>query len=134
MTKAHSLISESVICRGIVRPDAAAKGCGDAKVGFVERYVFRGLACTLVLSVMKASPEYCILKMPRNRSSARSPISKISSSGGTEPRLSSVTMMSSTMIGGFGDLLSAAVSMSRALEVSAMSGDQLKLNAMTAKS
>jgi hypothetical protein len=39
-------------------------------------------------------------------------------------------MMSSTMIGGFGDLFSAVVSMSRAREVSASSGDQLKLKAM----
>lgn len=33
-------------------------------------------------------------------------------------------------MGGFGDLFKAVVSMSRAREVSAMSGDQLKLNAM----
>lgn len=39
-------------------------------------------------------------------------------------------MMSSTMIGGFGVLFRAFVSMSLAREVSAMSGDQLKLNAM----
>jgi hypothetical protein len=39
-------------------------------------------------------------------------------------------MMSSTMMGGFGDLFKAVVSMSRAREVSAMSGDQLKLNAI----
>jgi hypothetical protein len=47
--------------------------------------------------------------MPRNRSSARSPISRISSSGGVVPRLSSVTMMSSTMMAGLGDLFSAVV-------------------------
>jgi hypothetical protein len=34
------------------------------------------------------------------------------------------------MMGGLGDLFSAAVSMSRARDVSAMSGDQLKLKAM----
>ena len=41
-------------------------------------------------------------------------------------------MISSTMIGGFGDLFRALVSMSRAREVSAISGDQLKLKAMIA--
>lgn len=41
-----------------------------------------------------------------------------------------MTMMSSTMMGGLGDLFRAVVSMSRAREVSAMSGDQLKLKAM----
>ena len=35
--KADSLISESVICRGIVRPEEAARGCGDVKEGFVDR-------------------------------------------------------------------------------------------------
>jgi hypothetical protein len=34
------------------------------------------------------------------------------------------------MIGGFGDLFRAAVSMSRARDVSPMSGDQLKLKAI----
>lgn len=34
MMKADSLISERVIDRGIVRPEAAANGCGDVKVGF----------------------------------------------------------------------------------------------------
>lgn len=38
-----------------------------------------------------------------------SPISSISRSGGTEPRLSSLTKMLSTMIGGLGDLLRAVV-------------------------
>ena len=41
-------------------------------------------------------------------------------------------MMSSTMMGGFGDLFSAAVIISFARDVSAMSGDQLKLNDMVA--
>ena len=35
--KADSLNSERVICKGIVRLDDAAKGCGDVKEGFVER-------------------------------------------------------------------------------------------------
>lgn len=68
--------------------------------------------------------------MPLNLSSARSPISSISSSGGVEPRFNSVTRMSSTMIGGFGDLFKAFVSISLARDVSAISGDQLKLNAI----
>lgn len=82
----------------------------------VEIGVSQGTAhtWTRVFSVRKASPEYVILKMPLNRSSARSPISRISSSGGTEPRLNSVTRMSSTIIGGFGDLFKAVVSRSRA--------------------
>jgi hypothetical protein len=130
ITKPDNRISDNVICRGIVKPDAAARGCGEANDGFVERYVLSGLACTLVLSVKKASPAYDILNMPLNLSSARSPISSISKSGGVSPRFNSVTMMSSTMMGGFGDLLRAAVSISRAREVSAISGDQLKLNAM----
>ena len=33
MMKAESLISDSVMERGIVRPDAAASGCGDVKLG-----------------------------------------------------------------------------------------------------
>ena len=37
MMKADSLISDSVICRGIVRPEEAARGCGDVNEGFVER-------------------------------------------------------------------------------------------------
>ena len=45
MMKAESLISERVICMGIVNPDAAATGRGDVNVGLVERYVFKGLAC-----------------------------------------------------------------------------------------
>lgn len=130
MTNPDNLKSDNVIERGIVKLEAAAKGWGEAKEGFVERYVFNGLACTLVFSVRYASPVYDILNIPRNRSSARSPISKISNSGGTCPRFSSVTIISSTMMGGFGDLFSALVSISLALEVSAMSGDQLKLKAM----
>jgi hypothetical protein len=57
MTKPESLNSDSVICNGIVRPEAAAKGCGDVNLGFVDKYVFSGFACTLVFSVRKASPE-----------------------------------------------------------------------------
>lgn len=131
MTKPDNRISDKVICRGIVNPDAAAKGSGDANVGFAERYVFRGLACTLVLRVKKASPVYDILKIPRNLSSARSPTSSISNSGGVDPIFSSVTMISSTMIGGFGDLLRAVVNISLAREVSAIRGDQLKLKAIS---
>lgn len=44
MIKADSLISDNVICKGIVRLDAAASGCGDVKLGLAERYVFRGFA------------------------------------------------------------------------------------------
>lgn len=44
MMNAESLISDRVICRGIVNPDAAANGRGDAKDGFEKRYVFKGLA------------------------------------------------------------------------------------------
>lgn len=37
MMKAESLISERVMDRGIVSPSAAAKGCGDVKLGFADR-------------------------------------------------------------------------------------------------
>ena len=37
MMKAESFISESVIFSGIVRPDAAANGWGDAKEGLVDK-------------------------------------------------------------------------------------------------
>ena len=37
MMNADNLISESVICIGIVRPEEAASGCGEVKDGFVER-------------------------------------------------------------------------------------------------
>lgn len=42
MMKAESLISDNVICRGMVNPDEAARGCGDVNDGFEKRYVFRG--------------------------------------------------------------------------------------------
>lgn len=41
---ADSLISERVIWRGIVRPEEAARGCGDVNEGLVDKYVFNGLA------------------------------------------------------------------------------------------
>lgn len=44
MMKADSLISDKVICNGIVNPDAAANGCGDVNDGFENKYVFNGLA------------------------------------------------------------------------------------------
>jgi hypothetical protein len=44
MMKAESLNSERVICRGMVRLEEAARGCGDVNEGRVDRYVFRGLA------------------------------------------------------------------------------------------
>lgn len=34
MMKADSLMSDKVIESGIVRPEAAASGCGDVKLGF----------------------------------------------------------------------------------------------------
>jgi len=34
---ADSLISDRVICKGIVNPDEAAKGCGDVKEGLEKR-------------------------------------------------------------------------------------------------
>lgn len=37
-------MSDKVILSGIVSPDAAASGSGEAKLGLVERYVLRGLA------------------------------------------------------------------------------------------
>lgn len=37
MMNADSWISERVICRGIVRPDDAARGCGEVKEGLVDR-------------------------------------------------------------------------------------------------
>lgn len=48
MMKADSFISDNVNDRGIVSPDAAARGCGDVKLGFECRYVFRGFACCFV--------------------------------------------------------------------------------------
>lgn len=42
-------------------------------------------------------------------------------------------MISSTMIGGLGDLFKAVVNISFARVVSAMSGDQLKLKAMVCR-
>lgn len=37
MMKAESLISDNVICSGIVRPEEAARGCGDVNDGRVYR-------------------------------------------------------------------------------------------------
>lgn len=37
MMNADSLNSERVICKGIVRLDDAARGCGEVKEGFVDR-------------------------------------------------------------------------------------------------
>lgn len=37
MMNADSLISDNVICRGIVRPEEAARGCGDVNEGLVDR-------------------------------------------------------------------------------------------------
>jgi hypothetical protein len=50
MMKAESLISDSVILRGMVRPDAAASGSGEAKEGLVDKYVFRGFAWSETVS------------------------------------------------------------------------------------
>jgi hypothetical protein len=44
MMNAESLNSDKVICRGIVRLDAAASGCGDVKPGLADRHVLRGFA------------------------------------------------------------------------------------------
>jgi len=44
MMKAESLNSESVICKGMVRLEEAARGWGDVNKGRVDRYVFSGLA------------------------------------------------------------------------------------------
>jgi hypothetical protein len=132
ITNPDNRISDRVICNGIVNPDPAASGLGLANDGFVERKVFSGFACTLVFSVRYASPSYRTLNIPLNRSSAKSPISKISSDGGVEPRFSSFTRISSTMIGGLGDLFSEDVSICRTRSVSAISGDQLKWNAIVA--
>jgi len=46
--KADNLISDNVICKGIVRLDAAASGCGDVKDGLADRYVFKGFAYLLI--------------------------------------------------------------------------------------
>jgi hypothetical protein len=37
MMKADKLISESVIWSGIVRPEDAARGCGEVNEGFVDK-------------------------------------------------------------------------------------------------
>ena len=34
MMNADSLISDNVICKGIVKPEEAARGCGDVNDGF----------------------------------------------------------------------------------------------------
>jgi len=34
MMNADNLISDNVICKGIVKPDEAASGCGDVNDGF----------------------------------------------------------------------------------------------------
>jgi len=46
--KADNLISDNVICKGIVRLEAAASGCGDVKDGLADRYVFKGFAYLLI--------------------------------------------------------------------------------------
>ena len=35
--KAESLISDKVICRGMVRPEEAASGCGEVNDGRVDK-------------------------------------------------------------------------------------------------
>lgn len=52
MIKAESFISERVIWRGMVRPEAAARGPGDVKDGLEERYVLSGLACCSQILVL----------------------------------------------------------------------------------
>lgn len=37
MMKAESLIWDKVICKGMVKPEAAARGCGEAKEGLVDK-------------------------------------------------------------------------------------------------
>lgn len=44
MMKADNLISDKVICNGIVSPASAARGCGDVKDGLENRWLFSGLA------------------------------------------------------------------------------------------
>ncbi len=39
------------MARGMVNPEAAARGCGDVKDGFEHRYVLRGFACCLYISL-----------------------------------------------------------------------------------
>ena len=50
MMNADNLISDKVICSGIVKPDDAARGCGDVKDGFENKYVFRGFAYIVDIS------------------------------------------------------------------------------------
>lgn len=45
MINPDSLISDRVICKGIVKPDDAARGWGEQNDGFEKRYVFSGFAC-----------------------------------------------------------------------------------------
>ena len=44
---ADNLISDNVICSGIVKPEEAARGCGDVNDGFENKYVLRGFACNV---------------------------------------------------------------------------------------
>ena len=45
MINADNLISDKVICRGIVNPEEAANGIGEVNEGFENKYVLRGFAC-----------------------------------------------------------------------------------------
>ena len=44
ITKPERRMLDRVICNGIVKPDDAASGCGEAKSGLLESYVFSGFA------------------------------------------------------------------------------------------
>ena len=43
--------SDKVIAKGMVKPDCAANGWGEVKEGLENKYVFRGFACVVHISV-----------------------------------------------------------------------------------
>ncbi len=53
---ADNLNSDKVIASGMVNPEAAARGCGDVKDGFEHKYVLRGFACVVYISVFVIIP------------------------------------------------------------------------------
>ena len=119
-TIARSFMDESRTRIGTTSGLAAKSMPRDAagllnRPGSVCPPVASGFACTVVDSTRYASPAYVSWKMPRKRSLLRSPISRISSSGGTVPILSSCTWISPTITLGFGPRFSAVLTMFTAL-------------------
>jgi hypothetical protein len=58
---------------GIVIPAAAAKGCGEVKLGLAERYVFNGFAYVDPILVTDMKREYSLNGEPKKHPNARTP-------------------------------------------------------------